>query len=949
MSTLSRHAATLPPSTDESIRIRGARVHNLKHVDLNIPRNQFVVLTGPSGSGKSSLAFDTIFAEGQRQFIESLSVTTRQYFDQIERPDVDVVDGLQPTICIDQRPGNQNPRSTVATVTEIYDFLRVLMARLGQPHCHQCGAPIRQQSLRQIEERLSELPEGTKTMIMAPLVRGRRGDHPEVFAHVRKAGYLRVRVDGEIYDVENIPELSPRKQHRIEAVIDRVILRPGTKSRLAESLESAAKLGAGFVIASYQNGNSHEGVDSWIDEWFSTIFACPQCEVRFEEVEPRTFSFNSPYGACPECDGLGRREEFDPELVIPNRAVSLDSGAVAPGKNSTELEKIRPRLERFLKTYDVDWTTQIEVFSDSTYEKFLHGDEKSQYPGLMTLLEQEFATTLDDERREQLSNYRGSVTCRTCGGSRLRPEANHVTLHGLAIHEITRLNVLDSSRLFESLDFSPRDQRIARPLVAEIRKRLEFLAKVGVAYLSLDRAADSLSGGELQRVRLATSIGSGLVGVCYILDEPSIGLHPRDNQRLIDALRDLQQQNNTVLVVEHDEAMMRQADWLIDVGPGAGRHGGTIVAQGTPQDVSANPDSPTGRCLAGRWRISLPTGRRKAAKSRSLHLEGASGNNLKQVNVEFPLGCFVCVTGVSGSGKSTLINETLARSLLRRLGILAPKPAPYTSLRGVSQIDKVVIVDQSPIGRTPRSNAATYSGVFDEIRKVFASTRDAKQRGYRANRFSFNAKGGRCEECQGHGVKRIEMSFLPDLSVTCNECGGARFNRQTLSVRYRGKSIANVLNMSIEEAVEFFENFDQIARTLRSLQDVGLGYLPLGQPSTTMSGGEAQRVKLATELARLETGKTLYVMDEPTTGLHFEDIRRLLDVLQRLVDRGNTVIVIEHNLDVIKCADWIIDLGPEGGEHGGYVVATGTPEEIAQISENHTGQFLKSALASATA
>lgn len=941
MSTFPCPVALSPTVGQEVIRIRGARVHNLKDVNLDIPRNHLVVLTGPSGSGKSSLAFDTIFAEGQRQFIESLSVTARQYFDQIERPDVDLVDGLQPTICIDQRPGNQNPRSTVATVTEIYDYLRVLMARLGQPHCHQCGAPIRQQTLRQIEERLLELPEGTKTMILAPLVRGRRGQHPEAFAQIRKAGFLRVRVDGEIHDVESVPELSPRKQHHIEAVVDRVVLRPGTKSRLAESLQSAAKLGDGLVVCCYQSDNGHNG-SAWRDELFSTIYACPQCQISYEEVEPRTFSFNSPYGACPECDGLGAREEFDPELVIPDREQSLAEGAVAPWKGSSAAtqKKIDSALGRFLKAHNVDSTNPLSQFPETVFNKFIHGEEKIKYPGVLNLLEQEFATTMDEGRREQLARYRGTVVCRTCNGSRLRREANHVTLGGKAVHEITQLNVVESAQFFEGLVFSPRDQRIAEPLIAEIRKRLEFLAKVGVAYLTLDRAADSLSGGELQRVRLATSIGSGLVGVCYVLDEPSIGLHPRDNQRLIDALRDLQSQENTVLVVEHDESMMRQADWLIDVGPGAGKHGGTIVAVGRPAEVAANPQSPTGRCLSGQWRIPLPPQRRKAAKTRSLHLEGASANNLKNITVEFPLGCFVCVTGVSGSGKSTLVNETLARALTRRLGGLAPKSGPFTSLRGVSQIDKVVEVDQSPIGRTPRSNAATYTGAFDEIRKVFANTRDAKQRGYRANRFSFNAKGGRCEECQGHGVKKIEMSFLPDLYVTCNECGGARFNRQTLSVRYRGKSIADVLDMAVDDAVVFFENFEHIRRALESLRDVGLGYLPLGQPSTTLSGGEAQRVKLATELARVDTRKTLYLLDEPTTGLHFEDIRRLLDVLHRLVDRNNTVIVIEHNLEVIKCADWIIDLGPEGGELGGFVVATGPPEEIAQLSDNLTGRFL---------
>jgi excinuclease ABC subunit A len=916
----------------------------LKQISLEIPRNQLVVLTGPSGSGKSSLAIDTIFAEGQRQFIESLSVTARQYFEQIERPDVDLVDGLQPTVCIDQRPGSHNPRSTVATVTEIYDYLRVLMARLGEPHCHQCGALIRQQSLGQIEEQLLELPAGTKALIMAPMVRGRRGQHPEVFAQIRKSGFVRVRVDGMLHDLESLPDLSAKKRHHIEAVIDRIVLRPELRSRLAESLQAAAKLGDGLVVTCYQRDNGNGG--TWQDELFSTVHACPECQVSYEEVEPRTFSFNSPYGACPACDGLGVCEEFDPELVFPSRDQPLREGVAAwKGLATAASRKMLERCTTFLSESGWEAARPMDELPDSLAQKLWWGDDKRRFPGLVNLLEGEFATTTSDSRREQLAAFRGTVVCRTCGGSRLRKEANHVKLGGSAVHEITRLNVQEASQFFRGLKFTGLEQPIADPLLGEILKRLEFLAKVGVAYLTLDRAADSLSGGELQRVRLATSIGSGLVGVCYVLDEPSIGLHPRDNQRLIDALRDLQQQGNTVLVVEHDEAMMRQADWLIDIGPGAGQHGGSVVAAGRPDDVAADPVSPTGRWLIGELRIPIPESRRKPAKTRSLHLDGASANNLKHVSVEFPLGCLTCITGVSGSGKSTLINETLAPALQRRLGGLAPKPGPFTSLRGVTQIDKVVVVDQSPIGRTPRSNAATFTGMFDEVRKVFASTRDAKQRGFRANRFSFNAKGGRCEECQGYGVKKIEMSFLPDLFVVCNECGGARFNRQTLSVKYRGKSIADVLDMSVENALEFFENFDRIRRALDSLRDVGLGYLPLGQPSTTLSGGEAQRIKLATELARLETGKTLYLMDEPTTGLHFEDIRRLLDVLHRLVDRANTVIVIEHNLDVVKCADWIIDLGPEGGEQGGRVVATGTPEEIARLPNNHTGRFLNMHLA----
>lgn len=964
----------------DCIAIRGARTHNLKNVDLDIPRDQFVVITGPSGSGKSSLAFDTLFAEGQRQYIESLSVYARQFLHQLERPDVDLIEGLEPTVCIDQRPGNQNPRSTVATVTEIYDYLRLLMARCGDANCYQCGAAIRQQSPQQVQELLLEMPAGTKMMILAPLVRGRRGQHGEIFQQVRKAGFVRVRVNQEIYDLDHLPELNAKQNHHIDAVVDRVIVRPGIESRLAESINLAVKHSDGLVAVLYYdehspaNGNGHGNGHSngngpskstksngngnghangsaqpsgtWRDVLYSTRYACPDCKISFEELEPRTFSFNSPYGACPECEGLGVRNEFDPDLILPDKTLSLATGAIAPWKSAkpSEEKKQRIALDQFLINNKLAWETPLHEYKPKQLEKLLLGDEK-KFLGLLTMLEQELATATSENRQEQLNHFRGAVTCRACGGSRLRKEANSVRLGGKAIHEITRLTIGEARGFFAGLQFDDSLAPIGEPLVEEIGKRLTFLDKVGVTYLTLDRAADTLSGGELQRVRLATSIGSGLVGVCYVLDEPSIGLHPRDNQRLIEAMRDLQTQGNTVIVVEHDEAIMRQSDWLIDIGPGAGQHGGQVMSQGTPAEVQLDPRSLTGKYLSGALKIEVPAKRRRACKTRSITIEGVTTNNLKNVTAHFPLGVLCCVTGVSGSGKSSLINETLARALVRRLGGSAPKPGPHTSLRGASQIDKIIEIDQQPIGRSPRSNAATYIGAFDEIRKIFAATREAKQYGFKANRFSFNVQGGRCEQCQGQGVQRIEMNFLPDLFVPCSECDGKRFNRQTLAVKFRGHSIADVLDLSVDEAAEFFTSFEHIHRMLTSLQAVGLGYLGLGQSSTTLSGGEAQRIKLAAELARIETGNTLYMLDEPTTGLHFDDIRKLLDVLQRLVDRGNTIIVIEHNLDVLKAADWLIDLGPEGGSGGGYLTACGTPEEIAALlTDNHTGKYLREVL-----
>lgn len=942
------------PQTDV-IRIRGARTHNLQNVDLEIPQNQLVVITGLSGSGKSSLAFDTLLAEGQRQYIESLSVYSRQFFNQLQRPDVDVIEGLQPTIAIDQHPSSQNPRSTVATVTEIYDFLRVLMARLGEVACPDCGTAIAQQTPVEIQQTIEEFEFGTKVMILAPMVRGRKGKHEEVMQRIRSEGFVRVRVDGETHEVEHPPELKAQQRHNIEAVVDRVVIREGLENRLAESIRLALKHGEGALRISYLTPEAKAQLDEetgangngggWQERVFSTYYACPDCKRSLAEVEPRTFSFNSPYGACRNCDGLAAREGFDPELVLPDLSLSLGEGALAPWRGATTAARTKQKklLAEFLAQVKVDWETPLDAWSDRARQQLLDGDGK-KFLGVLTHLEMDYAKAKRDTVRERLEEFRSHVVCADCGGSRLQPEARACRLAGKAIHEITSLPIDEAHDFFAALEFDPSQQPISEPLVAEILKRLRFLRQVGVNYLALDRAADSLSGGEMQRVRLATGIGCGLVGVLYILDEPSIGLHPRDNARLIESLRDLQQQGNTVLVVEHDETVMCVADWLIDIGPGAGTRGGQIVAEGTPNEVAANPKSLTGAYLAGRQQVKVPATRRKVAKTRMLQLEGAALNNLQNVNVDFPLGALTCVTGVSGSGKSSLVIDTLARALARKLNGAMARPGPYQALRGASKLDRLIHVDQSPIGRTPRSNPATYTGIFDEIRKVFTSTKHAKQLGYKLGRFSFNTKGGRCEECQGQGVQRIEMRFLPDLFVPCPVCQGRQFNRQTLAVRYRDKSIADVLAMGIDEAAEFFENHATIHKMLTSLVDVGLGYLTVGQRSTTLSGGEAQRIKLAAELGRPAPGKTLYILDEPTTGLHTDDIRRLLGVLQQLVELGQTVLVIEHNLDVIKTADWVIDLGPEGGAGGGQIMAVGTPEDIAACEQSHTGNWLRKVL-----
>lgn len=929
------------------ILVKGARQHNLKNIDIEIPRDQLVVITGLSGSGKSSLAFDTIYAEGQRRYVESLSAYARQFLGQMDKPDVDYIEGLSPAISIDQKTTSRNPRSTVGTVTEIYDYLRLLFARAGRPHCPKCGKPITQQTVEQMVDQLMALGESTRLTVLATVIRGKKGEHIKVLEDTRKDGFVRVRVDGEIRDLSEDITLEKNKKHTIDVVVDRIIIREGVAGRLADSLETALRLGKGVASALLADGQ---------DLTFSQNFACVDCGISLPEIAPRMFSFNSPFGACPDCTGLGNNMEIDVSLVVPDETKALIDGAIAPlSKNMNSY--FMCQLEAVLDVHGLSiyntWESlpenikQIILFGDGekrytfTYEN-MYGEEKTYhttFEGVVPLLNRRYRETNSDWSREDIEEYMSAKPCPTCKGARLKPESLSVLVGGKSIYDVTRLTIADCHAFFEQLELTEREKTIAYQILKEIKARLGFLVNVGLDYLSLDRAAGTLSGGEAQRIRLATQIGSGLVGVLYILDEPSIGLHQRDNHRLLSTLERLRNLGNTLLVVEHDEDTMRAADHIIDIGPMAGAGGGHVVAQGTMEEIMAVEGSITGQYLSGKKRIPVPTVRRKP-NGKWLTIKGASENNLKNINVAFPLGVFTAVTGVSGSGKSTLVNEILFKGLSNRLYGGRQRPGEHQDILGIEHIDKIIDIDQSPIGRTPRSNPATYTGLFDAIREVYSQTPEAKIRGYKPGRFSFNVRGGRCEACKGDGIIKIEMHFLPDVYVPCEVCKGARYNRETLEVRYKGKSISQVLDMVVDEAVEFFQNIPKLNRKLQILQDVGLGYIKLGQPATTLSGGEAQRVKLASELARRSTGKTLYILDEPTTGLHTADIHRLLEVLQRLVDGGDSVVVIEHNLDVIKTADYCIDLGPEGGQRGGTIVAKGTPEEIAAVAESYTGKYL---------
>ena len=932
------------------ITVKGARAHNLKNIDVKIPRDKLVVVTGLSGSGKSSLAFDTIYAEGQRRYVESLSAYARQFLGQMDKPDVDYIEGLSPAISIDQKTTSHNPRSTVGTVTEIYDYLRLLFARVGKPHCPKCGKPITQQTVDQMVDNIMSLPERSKLLIMAQIIRGKKGEHKKVLEQIRKEGYVRVRIDGGVIDINEEINLEKNKKHTIEVVIDRLIVREGIEQRLADSLETALDIGEGIVYVQVVDGELL---------MFSQNFACIDCGISLPEIAPRMFSFNSPYGACPECSGLGSHQQFDLDLVMPNKNLSPAEGLFAPlSKNPASYAMVE--IEAVLKKYgytlntpwnEIDKNIQEYLINGSGEERFNYSyvnmyDEYKEYfspfEGVMPMLERRYKETNSDIMRESYEAYMSTTPCPKCKGARLKPEVLSITIGDKNIKQVTDMTIAEASEFFKNLKFTEREEIIAKQIMKELHARLGFLLDVGLEYLTLSRAAGTLSGGEAQRIRLATQIGSGLVGVLYILDEPSIGLHQRDNNRLLATLKHLRDLGNTLIVVEHDEDTMLAADYIVDIGPGAGSHGGEVIACGTAEEIMQIPESITGQYLSGKKRIPVPETRR--TPTGWIKVLGAQENNLKNVDVEIPLGVMTCVTGVSGSGKSSLVNEILYKHLARELNRARCIPGRHKGIEGVEQLDKVINIDQSPIGRTPRSNPATYTGVFDLIRDLFASTADAKAKGYSKGRFSFKVKGGRCEACGGDGIIKIEMHFLPDVYVPCEVCGGKRYNRETLDVKYKGKSIFDVLDMTVEEALPFFENVPFIRRKIETLYDVGLSYVKLGQPSTTLSGGEAQRIKLATELSRRSTGRTIYILDEPTTGLHFEDVHKLVEILHRLADGGNTVVVIEHNLDVIKTADYIIDMGPEGGDRGGTVIAKGTPEEIVKVKKSYTGYYVKKML-----
>lgn len=937
----------------KNIVVKGAREHNLKNIDIEIPRDKLVVFTGLSGSGKSSLAFDTIYAEGQRRYVESLSSYARMFLGQMDKPDVDYIEGLSPAISIDQKTTSKNPRSTVGTVTEIYDYLRLLWARIGIPHCPVCGREITQQTVDQIVDKLMEFPDRTKIQVLAPIARGKKGEFVKEINDIRKQGFVRCRIDGEVVDLQDEIKLSKTKKHNIEVVVDRLVIKDGIQSRLTDSVETATKIGNGLLIVDV-NG---EG-----DELFSLNYACPEHGVSIEEMSPRMFSFNNPFGACKKCDGLGTFKEIDPDLIIPDKKMSINQGAIkASGWNVAEGSSIaRMYMDALAKEYNFSLDMPVEMINDEGMNAILYGTDGkklkmkrvtsygsgtylSEFEGIINNLKRRYAETTSDYARTAIEEVMQECTCGECKGSRLKPEAMAVTVGGKNIYEFCSMSVSEELDFVNNLELTEKEQMIGNLVLKEIKERLTFLNSVGLDYLSLARESGTLSGGEAQRIRLATQIGSSLMGVLYILDEPSIGLHQRDNEKLLDTLRHLRDLGNTLIVVEHDEDTMRAADFLVDIGPGAGIHGGELIAAGTPEEVMACENSITGQYLSGKRCIPVPTKRREG-NGKKLTVFGAKENNLKNIDVEIPLGKFVAVTGVSGSGKSSFVNEIVYKHLCNVLNHAKKHTGKFSSMKGIDALDKVIDIDQSPIGRTPRSNPATYTGVFNDIRDLYASTNDAKAKGYGPNRFSFNVKGGRCEACQGDGIVKIEMHFLADVYVPCEVCGGKRYNRETLDVKFKGKSIYDVLEMTVDEALEFFSTHTKIARKLQTLSDVGLGYVKLGQPATTLSGGEAQRVKLATELAKRSTGRTIYILDEPTTGLHTADVSKLLDVLNKLVDTGNTVLVIEHNLDVIKCSDYIIDLGPEGGKGGGKIVATGTPEEVAKVKKSYTGQYLKKLL-----